>query len=107
MRTGTITRRDWLRGAAAGGTAVAISSLGLGTQTAVAQLGPRYGIVGNKAPELEVGYWIDEHGKPSHFSVAQARGKWIYLKVFPELVSGVSRPWLSNPKAGCRCFLWR
>ena len=86
--TRTITRRDWLRGAAAGGTAAAISGLGLGTQTAVAQLGPRYGIVGNKAPELEVGYWIDEHGKPSHFSVAQARGKWIYLKCFQNWCPG-------------------
>ena len=47
-----------------------------------------YGIVGKIAPELTVPYWIDQHGQPSSFSLAEARGKWVFLKCFQNWCPG-------------------
>jgi len=43
------------------------------------------GIEGHEAPELEVSEWIDEKGgATTPFSIAEHKGKWIYLKCFQE-----------------------
>ncbi len=47
-----------------------------------------YGIKGSFAPELEVDYWIDEDGKPTSFSLAAHRGKWVFLKCFQSWCPG-------------------
>ncbi len=47
-----------------------------------------YGIVGRRAPELEVDYWIDEDGNPSSFSLADNAGKWVFLKCFQSWCPG-------------------
>lgn len=41
---------------------------------------PRYGIVGQTAPELEVSEWIDGEGKPSLFTLSDHRGKFVLMK---------------------------
>ena len=40
------------------------------------------GIVGRAAPELDVPLWRDADGEPSAFSIAEARGRWVFLKCF-------------------------
>lgn len=42
----------------------------------------RYGIQGQRAPELEVDYWIDHNGNLTEFSLSQAQGQWVFLKCF-------------------------
>ncbi len=59
----------------------------LGLPAAFAQ-GSNYGIQGRQAPELEVDWWIDRDGKPTSFTLAGARGKWIYLKCFQNWCPG-------------------
>jgi len=46
------------------------------------------GIEGFKAPEIELDYWIDGDGEPAHFSVMEARGKWVFLKCFQDWCPG-------------------
>ena len=84
----TTTRRAWLRYSTLGAAAAALGIAGFRTPTASAQSDSRYGIVGREAPELEVGYWIDEHGKSASFSMAKAREKWVYLKCFQNWCPG-------------------
>ena len=48
----------------------AASALGL---PAVFAQGSDYGIQGRQAPELEVDWWIDREGKPTSFTLAEAR----------------------------------
>ncbi|MFQ6021865.1 MAG: peroxiredoxin family protein [Acidiferrobacterales bacterium] len=83
-----LTRRHWLRYATSTATVLAISTLGYRPRADAASVSSRYGILGQQAPELEVDYWIDKDGKPTRFSVAQARGKWIYLKCFQNWCPG-------------------
>ncbi len=75
----------------------------------VALAAARYGIVGQSAPELAVGYWIDKDGSPSSFTLADNRGKWILLKCFQSWCPGchahglpalkkISRALENNPK---------
>lgn len=40
----------------------------------------RYGILGQKAPELQVKTWIDGKGKPTSFKLADHKGKFVYMK---------------------------
>lgn len=47
-----------------------------------------YGIQGQHAPELEVAYWIDRHGNPTEFTLAQAEGQWVFLKCFQSWCPG-------------------
>ncbi len=47
-----------------------------------------YGIVGYRAPELEVDYWIDKDGNPTSFSLAAHQGKWVFLKCFQSWCPG-------------------
>lgn len=81
-----LARRRWLGHALAGLASVTLG--GLVDWRARASHTTEYGIVGQTAPELDVDYWIDEHGKPTNFSVTQARGKWVYLKCFQNWCPG-------------------
>ncbi len=47
-----------------------------------------YGIVGQRAPELEVDFWIDQDGNPTSFSLADNAGKWVFLKCFQSWCPG-------------------
>ncbi len=47
-----------------------------------------YGILGQKAPELTLNYWIDQDGNPGSFSVDGSRGKWMLLKCFQDWCPG-------------------
>lgn len=40
----------------------------------------RYGILGQRAPELEVKKWIDGKGKEASFKMSDHEGKFVYLK---------------------------
>lgn len=46
------------------------------------------GIVGQMAPELDVEFWLDGEGDAGHFSVAENRGKWVYLKCWQSWCPG-------------------
>jgi len=48
----------------------------------------RFGILERRAPELEVDYWLDGVGHPSSFSLADHRGKWIFLECFQKWCPG-------------------
>lgn len=48
----------------------------------------RYGILGHKAPELDIDYWIDGSGKPANFSLSEHSGKWVFLKCFQNWCPG-------------------
>ena len=77
------SRRKILRSSLAiGGMAM----LGLDTATAASE---GYGIVGQHAPELEVGYWIDRDGNSTaNFKLADHSGKWVFLKCFQSWCPG-------------------
>ena len=40
----------------------------------------KYGILGQKAPELQVKTWIDGKGNPTSFNLADHKGKFVYMK---------------------------
>ena len=46
------------------------------------------GIVGRKAPKLDVDVWIDANGDPTDFNLAQHEGKWVILKCFQSWCPG-------------------
>ena len=59
------------------------------TKTSMLHAAPNgYGIVGQRAPELEVDFWIDENGKPTSFNLADNAGKWVFLKCFQSWCPG-------------------
>lgn len=66
------------------------SAMGLAhyAPSAVAQEKNRYGIEGQKAPEIKLDYWIDAQGEESSFSVTESRGKWVFLKCFQNWCPG-------------------
>ena len=83
MRQPSITRRRALRGTAGLGAAAAAPALALTTGRAAAQAPQnKYGILAQPAPELLVDYWIDGNGEPTTFTLAEHRGKWVFLKFF-------------------------
>ena len=83
MRPSTVTRRQTLRGTAGLGVAVAAPGLLMASGTAAGQEGTsKYGILARPAPELLVDYWIDGKGEPTSFTLAEHRGKWVFLKFF-------------------------
>ena len=51
-------------------------------------LGQERGIVGRQAPELEAEFWLDAKGEKGDFSIADNRGKWIYLKLWQSWCPG-------------------
>lgn len=74
-------RRRLLAGASA-----AIAAMALGPSSAYAQSQP--GIVSLPAPELDIDNWTDANGAPTTFSVAESRGKWVFLKCFQSWCPG-------------------
>ena len=60
-----------------GGGALGLLALG---GTATAQSEP--GIVDQPAPELTLDLWLGADGGPATFSLAESRGKWVFLKCF-------------------------
>ncbi len=79
-----ISRRKLLAVGAA--TIPALTTLTPGVTSAQSQ--PRFGIDGQDAPELDIGYWIDGDGKPASFSVKESAGKWVFLKCFQNWCPG-------------------
>ena len=75
-----ISRRRFL---AAG---LGVAAVGLVPNAGAA--GQQYGIYGQRAPELEVEYWIDPSGAPTHFDLSSAQGKWVFLKCFQNWCPG-------------------
>jgi len=49
---------------------------------------PSRGIAGQAAPELSADFWIDGAGKPTTFSLAAQRGKWVHLKFWQSWCPG-------------------
>jgi len=47
-----------------------------------------YGIVGTKAPELEISDWIDGAGKPTSFKLADHRGKFVFMEFWQSWCPG-------------------
>jgi len=78
-------RRKFLQQTGMGLSAMAI---GINSGNAHAQAQSTRGIVGRKAPELDIDYWIDAEGKSSHFSMAESHGKWVFLKCFQNWCPG-------------------
>ncbi len=46
------------------------------------------GIVGKPAPEPRAEFWIDAHGRPTRFSLAEQHGKWVHLKFWQSWCPG-------------------
>lgn len=76
-------RRDFLRTASALSATMALSG-GISGKA----FGQTRGIEGQKAPEIELDYWIDANGEPGQFSVTESRGKWVFLKCFQNWCPG-------------------
>jgi len=77
-------RRDLIKNSAAIGAMAAAATF----LSNPAEAQTSRGIEGFKAPEIELDYWIDGDGKPAHFSVMEARGKWVFLKCFQDWCPG-------------------
>lgn len=82
---------------ATGAMGTAAAALGLPI-VASAQQRTR-GIVGQMAPELDVGYWINPAGEPGQFSVDDSRGKWVLLKCFQNWCPGCHKSGFPTLKA--------
>ncbi|MGI9336213.1 MAG: peroxiredoxin family protein [Gammaproteobacteria bacterium] len=72
----TLGRRAVLTGAAAAVVAGAVPTVATGGERS------ERGILGQAAPELDVPFWIDASGEPASFTLASARGSWVFLKCF-------------------------
>lgn len=66
-------------------TGAAAAALALG-RSSWAQSRP--GIAEQPAPELDIQHWTDADGQATHFSVTDARGKWVFLKCFQSWCPG-------------------
>lgn len=64
----------------------------------------KYGIRGQPAPEIKLNYWIDKDGKDSSFSVAENKGKWIFLKCFQNWCPGCHKTGFPTLKAFSDAF---
>ena len=71
-----------------GQLAAAAAAAPLWSTSARAQQDPRLGIRDREAPELDIDYWIDAHGYPGSYSLAEQRGKWVYLYCFQDWCPG-------------------
>jgi len=80
------TRRRFL-GTSVGAMAT-LSLAGLGLAAGGSARADEYGILDQPAPELQVDYWLDRYGKPTSYSIAAARGKWIFLECFQNWCPG-------------------
>lgn len=77
----TLNRRAWLLESAALAAGAALAPLARAETE-------KYGILGRAAPEIDSSFWIDRDGRASNFSIAAARGKWVYLKCFQSWCPG-------------------
>ena len=82
---------------------VASSALAAGGP-ARSQEAPTRGIRGRPAPEIELDYWIDGAGEPTRFSVADSRGKWVFLKCFQNWCPGCHKSGFPTLKAFADAF---
>ncbi len=80
-------RRSFLGATAAGAAMLSFSRFSRAAGEA-AGAGNRFGILDHMAPELDVAYWLDRNGAPTSYSIAESRGKWIYLKCFQNWCPG-------------------
>jgi thiol-disulfide isomerase/thioredoxin len=88
-RRGQDRRKLLARALAAGlgrATLFTVASVGAGAGTA--QADSRGGIVGQTAPEPRAEFWIDADGRPTRFSLAAQRGKWVHLKFWQSWCPG-------------------
>lgn len=76
-------RRQFLKQASVG-----LTTIGAAASSGTINAQSTRGIVGQLAPELDIDYWIDADGKPSGFSVMEARGQWVFLKCFQNWCPG-------------------
>ncbi len=75
-----ISRRTLIKSGITGTLGLAATSL---SSSLLAQ--STRGIKNQRAPELNIPYWIDGQGKEREpFNIAEHRGKWVYLKCFQE-----------------------
>ena len=84
MANRTYSRRRWLLETAAASSALALPTVGLAQER-------KPGITGQLAPALKIDWWIDANGKATSFDVAEARGKWLYLKFWQSWCPGCHR----------------
>ena len=82
-------RRKLIKLASAGSALAAGAALNLAPTISSAQDNrTRYGIVGQIAPELEVGIWRNSAEENTEFSINEARGKWAFLKCWQSWCPG-------------------
>ena len=80
--TGAVLLGGWLI-SFSGGSSLYDKDTTIGLETASAST--QYGILGQKAPELELNTWIDEDGKPMDpIKLRDYQGKVIYLYFFQD-----------------------
>jgi thiol-disulfide isomerase/thioredoxin len=65
-----------------------LASMGLITPLAPHAVSAEPGIVGMTAPEPRADFWIDGSGRPTRFSLAEQRGKWVHLKFWQSWCPG-------------------
>jgi len=73
----TNTRRKIIKASAA---SLLLPSAAFAAGEGEAKRTNRYGILGHKAPELEVKTWIDGKGNSTSFKLADHKGKFVYMK---------------------------
>ena len=82
-------RRKLIKLASAGSALAAGAALNLTPAISIAQENKtRYGIVGQIAPELEVGMWRNSADEKTDFSITDSRGKWVFLKCWQSWCPG-------------------
>ncbi len=85
----TLSRRNFITtaGTLAGSAFLAATAPQAAAQTIKVNRSVK-GIEGQKAPELDLNYWIDANGQASTFSVKESKGKWVLLKFFQNWCPG-------------------
>lgn len=78
-----LTRRQILQSGLLG-----LAGLNLTHPLQAQQASSRYGIVGQKAAELDIDYWIDKKGNPTSFKLGDHENKWVFLKCFQSWCPG-------------------
>ena len=79
----TLNRRRFLSIGTTIGTSLALGSL---ASPSFAQ--SSRGIQGQSAPDIDLDYWIDKDGQRTQYSVADQKGKWVFLKCFQNWCPG-------------------
>ena len=79
----TFHRRQVLSMGATIGTGLLLSGIPTGGHTQ-----SKRGIQGQTAPDISIDYWIDKNGEKTQYSVADQKGKWVFLKCFQNWCPG-------------------